>query len=342
LFIKPFTSFALLIGCLSAYIPLQAQQSVVLCTDSTFCVPAVFGMTRSKAIVIKQERVFDYRITSNGTDAGFGQGEDEVKFNKRWEFKLRFPVIMKPGFKMAMGLEYFKEEYHFEGYPENDYPFYKSLEDKPLRSVGTTLYVVKPWLGNRYVMVRIGLKFNGDEGLGNLLDADKLRVSMAPLIGWKKNPYTSFALGFAYSYDFGVQSIYPVISYNHTFNNRLGLETILPLEVKLRYSLSEKNQFYATTKFNGATYNIKLDHPDFPEDQDYYLRKSELRYTLTYEREIHDWLWFSLETGLRSNFNFELADSPRRNANTVIDSEFNSAFLLNASIFVVPPRKFLD
>lgn len=331
-----------MIGCLSAYNPLKAQQSVVICTDSTFCVPAVFGMTRSKAIIIKQERVFNYRITSDGNEAGIGHGEDEVKFNKRWQFKLRFPVIMKAGFKLAMGLEYFKEEYHFEGYPENDYPFYKSLEDKPLRSVGTTFYIVKPWLGNRYFMMRMGLKFNGDEGLGNLLHSDKLRVSAAPLIGWKKNPYTSFAFGFAYSYDFGRQGIYPVFSYNHTFNNRLGLESILPLEVKLRYTMSEKNLFYATTEFNGATYNIKLDDPSFPEDEDYYLRKSEVRFVVTYEREIHDWLWFSLETGVRSNFNFELVDSIKRNANTLIDSDFNNAFLFNASIFVVPPRKFLD
>ena len=299
-------------------------------------------MTRSKGIIIKQERVFNYRISSDGTDAGFGKGEDEVQFNKRWQFKLRFPVIMKPGFKLAMGLEYFKEEYHFEGFPENDYPFYQSLEDKPLRSVGTTFYLVKPWLGNRYFMMRLGVKFNGDEGLGNLIDSDKLRVSVAPLMGWKKNPYTSYAFGFAYSFDFGRQNIYPVIAYNHTFNNRLGLETILPLEVKLRYTLTEKNLFFATTEFNGATYNIKLDEPSFPSDQDYYLRKSELRFTLTYEREIHDWLWFSVETGLRGNFTFELVDSAKRNANVVIDNELNTAYLLNASIFMVPPRKFLD
>ncbi len=329
-------------ACWLSLMSVHAQQSVVLCTDSTFCVPAVFGMTRSKGIIIKQERVFDYRITSDGTEAGYGQGEDEVKFNKRWQFKLRFPVLMKPGFKLAMGLEYFKEEYHFEGFPENDYPLYQSLEDKPLRSIGTTVYLVKPWLGNRYFMMRVGVKFNGDEGLGNLIDSDKLRVSLAPLIGWKKNPYTSYAFGLAYSYDFGRQRVYPVVSYNHTFNNRFGLESILPLEVKLRYTMTEKNLFYATTEFNGATYNIKLDDPSFPEDEDYYLRKSEVRFLVTYEREIHDWLWFSLETGLRSNITFELVDSPKRNANTVIDNEFNSAFLLNASIFVVPPRKFLD
>lgn len=315
---------------------------MVICTDSTFCVPAVFGMPRSKVIIIKHERVFNYRITSDGTDSGFGKGEDDVEYNKRWQFKLRFPLILKSGFKLAMGLEYFREEYHFEGYPENDYPFYKSLENKPLRSVGTTFYLVKPWLGKRYFMMRLGAKFNGDEGLGNLVDSDKLKVSLAPLIGWKINPYTSYAIGFAYSYDFGRQSIYPVISYNHTFSNRLGLESILPLEAKLRYTLSEKNLFYATTEFNGANYNIQLDDPSFPEDQDYFLRKSEIRLQLTYEREIHDWLWFSVEAGLRSNIAFKLTESPKRDANTVIDNEFNSAFLMNASIFVVPPRKFLD
>ena len=190
-------------------------------------------MARSKGIIIKQERVFNYGIKSDGTNAGLGESEDEVEFNKRWQFKLRFPLVMKPGFKLAMGLEYFKEEYHFEGYPENDYPFYRSLEDKPLRSIGATFYIVKPWLGNRYFMMRIGGKFNGDEGLGNMVESDKLRVSVAPLIGWKKNPYTSYAFGFAYSWDFGRQRVYPVISYNHTFTNRLGLESILPLEVKL-------------------------------------------------------------------------------------------------------------
>lgn len=318
-----------------------AQESVIACTDSTFCVPSVFGMTRGKAIILKQERVLNYSITSDGGDSGFGNGEDEVKFNKRWQAKLRFPLLLKPGIKLAMGLEYFKEEYHFEGYPNNDYPFYRSLEDKPLRSIGATFYMVKPWLGNRYFMIRLGAKFNSDRDIGDLLNSDFLRVSVAPLIGWKKNPYTSYAVGFAYSYDFGRQSIYPVFSYNHTFNNRLGLESILPLEAKLRYTISEKNLLYATTRFHGANYSIQLNDPNFPEGEDYILRKSEVRFLVTYEREIHDWLWFSIETGLRSNISFKLMDSPDRNANTLIDNKFNSALLVNVSIFVVPPRKFL-
>ncbi len=319
-----------------------AQGSVVICSDSTFCIPAVFGMSRSKGVIIKQERVLNYKITSDGSDAGFGEGEDEVQFNKRWQFKFRFPLLLKPGFKLAMGLEYFKEEYHFEGYPENDYPLYQSLEDKPLRSIGATFYFIKPWLGNRYFMMRLGMKFNGDRKLGDMLQSKFLRVSVAPLIGWKKNPYTSYAVGFAYSYDFGRQNVYPVFSYNHTFNNRFGIESILPLEVKLRYMLSEKDLFFASTEFNGANYVVQFDDSNFPEGEEYVLRKSEIRFLLTYEREIHDWLWFSLEAGMRTNFTFELTDSPKRNANVLIDNDLNNALLLNVSIFLVPPRKFLD
>jgi len=339
--LKTLVSF-LLVACYMAVSQHSlAQESVIVCTDSTFCVPAVFGMTRGKVIILKQERVLNYSITSDGGDSGFGNGEDEVKFNKRWQAKLRFPLLLKPGIKIAMGLEYFKEEYHFEGAPNNDYPFYRTLEDKPLRSLGATFYMVKPWLGNRYFMMRVGAKFNSDRDIGDLLNSDFLRVSVAPLIGWKKNPYTSYAFGFAYSYDFGKQSIYPVISYNHAFSNRLGLESILPLEVKLRYTITEKNLLYATTRFHGANYSIQLNDPNFPEGDDYILRKSEIRFLVTFEREIHDWLWFSVEAGLRSNISFKLMDSPKRNAITLIDNEFNSALLMNVSIFVVPPRKFL-
>lgn len=297
-------------------------------------------MPRGKGFILKQERVLNYKITSDGSNGGFADSEDEVKLNRRWEAKLRYPVVLKPNFKMAVGLEYFHEEYRFEGYPNNDFPFYQSLEDKSLRSFGTALYMVKPWLGKRYFIMRVGVKLNGDWDFGSMFNTDYLKVSVAPLLGWKQSPYTSFAVGFAYSYDFGRQSIYPILSYNRTFNNRWGLESILPLNVKLRYTRNEKNLFYALTELHGASYNIQLK--GFPEDENLLLRKSEIRFLLSYEKEIHDWLWFGIEAGLRSNIEFSLRDSPKRSAVRLIDNQFNSALLINASIFIVPPRKFLD
>lgn len=322
--------------------PALSQESIIICTDSTFCVPSVHGMPRSKGFSIQQERVLNYRITSDGSDGGLSSSEDEVELNRRWEVKLRFPVLLKPNLKLAVGLEYFHEEYRFEGLPNNDFPFYQSLENKDLRSIGASAYLVKPWLGKRYFIMRVGVNLNGDENFGGMFNSDFLKVSVAPLLGWKHSPFTSFAVGLAYSYDFGRQSIYPIFSYNHTFNSRWGVESILPLNVKLRHTKNDKNIFYATTELNGASYNVTLNGPEFENRQGLILRKSEIRFLLKYEREIHDWLWFGLEAGLRSNIEFSLRESNERNAVRLIENEFNSALVLNASIFIVPPRKFLD
>jgi len=320
----------------------RAQQGIIMCTDSTFCVPAVYGMPRGKGLSIKQERVMNYRIASDGSESGLESSEDEVKLNRRWEVKLRFPLLLKPNIKIAMGLEYFHEEYRFEGFPTNEYPFYQVLEDKPLRSLGASLYIVKPWLGKRYLILRVGANFNADVDLGDMIDGDFLKLSVAPLIGWKTSPYSSMAVGIAYSYDFGRQNIYPVFSYNRTFNSRWGFESILPLNAKLRYTDSEKSLFYATAELNGAAYNIRLDDPSFPMEQDLLLRKSEIRFLVKWEREIHDWLWFGVEAGMRTNFDFSLRDGLKRDADLLIDNDFNSAVLLNLGIFIVPPRKFFE
>lgn len=328
----------LLVSCLT----LEAQQGIIICTDSTFCVPAVYGMPRSKGLSIKQERVMDYRIVSDGSESGLESSEDEVKLNRRWEVKVRVPLIIKANIKVAMGLEYFHEEYRFEGFPSNEYPFYQVLEDKPLRSLGASFYILKPWLGKRYFIMRVGANFNADANLGDMFNGDFLKLSVAPLIGWKTSPYSSMAVGIAYSYDFGRQNIYPVFSYNRTFNSRWGLESILPLNVKLRYTSSEKSLFYVTAELNGAAYNIRLDDPSFPADKDLLLRKSEIRFLLKWEREIHDWLWFGVEAGMRTNFEFSLRNGLTRDADLLIDNDFNSAAVVNLGIFIVPPRKFLE
>ena len=69
--------------------------------------------------------------------------------------------------------------------------------------------------------------------------------------------------------------------------------------------------------------------------------KSEVRFLLCWEREIHDWLWFSIESGIRSNIDFDLSDSPTLQSDQLIENRLNHAFTYGFSLFVVPPRRFL-
>ncbi len=314
------------------------QESIVNCTDSVFCVPGVVGLPRSKGIVIKREVVRNYSIRSSSEEE-FGNAEADVIRNRRYSFKVRFPLVLKDNIKIAGGIKYFFEEFNFENLQPAGYSFYQNLEDKSLKSFRTDLFVMKPTRTNKYFLLRVSAGLNGDYTAENTPNSNFLRFSIAPLIGWKRNEFVSYAFGAGYSYSFGRRRIFPILVYNKTFNSQWGIESVLPAEAKLRYnSLNQKNYLYLKAELDGANYGLRLGDQD---NEITYLEKSEVRFLLSWEREIHDWLWFGIESGFRTNIDFDLTDSPTLRSDRLIENRLNIAFTYGFSLFVVPPRKFL-
>jgi hypothetical protein len=303
--------------------------------------PGVRGMQKPKGIEIKYERILDYSIRSRTRGEGLTDGAGEVRRSRRWDFKAKVPLVNRPAFKLAAGLHYLVEEYRFENVSVKPYPFYTSLEDKSLKSLGASLYLLKSTPGQTFFVIRASVSLNGDYQAGNFPTADYLRVSVSPLLGWKKTPHLSYGLGFSYSYDFGRPAIYPMLVYNQTFNQRWGVEAILPAYVKLRYNINPKSVAYLKAEGNGANYNIRLAYPNRQQTSTYYLRSLAARIVLDYEREIYDFLWCGLEAGVRRNLDFSLATTNRRRSSTVLDNRLNDAFFFEATLFLVPPKRFL-
>ncbi len=323
-------------------IPSIAQESILFCSDSSFCIPSVIGLPRSKGLVIKQEFVTDYGISSKSKIDGTSE-DREVRLNKRFELKVRAPILQKPNIKLAIGFDYFVEEFNFESSINSDFSFYENLEEKPLRSIAGSVFLVKPFIGNKYFLMRVKSELSGDYNKSNLPTNKFLRLSIAALYGIKRNDFTSYAFGFAYRHNFGRNSVLPVISINHSFNAQFGFESILPIKASLRYStLNKKNYFYFKSELKGTNYNLNLSNPGPYENPELFLRKTEIRFLLSYERELHDWLWFGIESGLRSNLAFNLSGNAKRSTDILIDNNLKSAIVYNFSIFIVPPRKFLE
>jgi len=318
-----------------------AQCNLLTCPDSTFCVPSVDGMPRSKGIIFEYERVVDYGIKANSSNPDIGEVNDGgIKVNRQIQFVCRLPIYNKDHLKVALGVRYFTEEFRFDA---TDYPLFQSLEDRPLKSIGLSSYIVKSFRGNKFFLLKLGANLNGDYGKDIAPKADFLRYSVVPLYGWKKNNHIAYGVGLAYSYVFGSPSFIPVFAYNNTFNRQWGLEMLLPGSIRLRHNRTEKDIFYLTTKINGASYRISLDNePAFDQYNILDLKKSEIRLFLTYEREIHDFLWFGINSGIRKNISFYLNDSLSGGGERLIEGNVRRAFFLNVSIFIVPPRKLLE
>ena len=270
----------------------------------------------------------------------FGNSMEEIKRNRRWDMRLRFPIINKPGITIAGGLKYAIEEFRFDNSATNNYALYHNLEDRPLKSTGVHFYLVKPTRSKKYFILRASFDLNGDYGSDKFGKTEFLKFSITPLIGWKQNENLSYAVGVSYGYSFGVPLIIPVFSINKNFNCHLGIESVLPISLKLRYTQNEKNYLYAGLELSGASYRLDDEGGPFSSYNKLHLFRSELRYTVNYEREIHDWLWFGVEAGYRQNLRFSLNNGPKVRSDVIISNKLKGASLINASIFVVPPQSF--
>ena len=309
--------------------------------EREYCNPSVIGLPRAKAIILKYEVQPSYTMRSTGELGTYGNAAGKVSRNNRLDLRLRFPIVHKPSLTIAAGIKYTREEFMYSDEAPMNYPFYKDLEDRPLKSAGIHFYVVKPTRTNKYFMLRTSFDLNGDYGSDKFGKKEFLKFSVTPLIGWKRNENLSYAVGFSYGYTFGRPLILPVFSYNKNFNCNWGIESVLPISVRVRYTKNEKNFFYTGLELGGASYRLDNEGTAFSSYNKLHLFRSELRFTINYEREIHDWLWFGIEAGYRENLRFNLTNGPRGSSDIIVNNKLGGAPLVNASLFVVPPRFFL-
>lgn len=307
-------------------------------TGRRFCDPKLEGMARSKGFSILYERTLDSRITSTSADPAVGNGTATVGRNNKFDIRLKVPAWNRPGLKIIVGLKYFLEEFNFMMPEGLSYPLYKNLEDKNLKSAGWNLSILKPFNETIYLGIRFNADVNGDFSADEFARSSFLKYSLAAIYGWKKCETKTTGIGVYFSYTFGRRSVYPVFVYANTFNKRWGVEGLLPASFKVRRNISEKTLLYAGYEIEGNAYHIKIDNPPLSSYRSLELRRSNIRFTLDFEREIHDWLWFGITGGIRQPLSLNLAREASKRGQNIIENKLALAPFFNASIFIVPPR----
>ncbi|GAA4306280.1 DUF6268 family outer membrane beta-barrel protein [Nibribacter koreensis] len=303
--------------------------------------PSVVGMGRSKGLVVRYEMLPRFGLHSEGKREDIGNAEADVRRNNKFEIKAYAPVINRPHFKMVVGVSYFLEEFNFKQPEGLEYPLYKQLQDKDLRSLDGQVIMLKPFNEKNYLLLRVKGELNGDYGKYSNISFDKyLRTSVEAIFGWKKSPLFSYGFGAQFGYTFGRRSIYPAVLYNRTFNDRWGIESIFPANLTVRRNLSEKSLLFAGYKVEGASYNVTVS-PPFMNNETVELRKSEIRARLRWEREIYDFIWFGVEGGYRYNHRFNVHNGNDPNSDPIIETHIKDAGFVQFDLFLVPPKRFL-
>lgn len=333
-------SFILLSFFLIITIQSFAQEAVTKKKiKKVYCKCTINGLPRGKAASFKYEYRPHYNIATTDKTGAFGNSSNTIKNNGRIEIKVKVPIINKPYLSIIGGIRYAREEYNFKALPDNANPFYKSLEDRPLKSIGANLTVIKPSLSNKFWILRLNANLNGDYKDSPLKTSSYLKFSISPALAWRKSDDLSYAIGLTYSYSFGRSLVFPTFALNYNLNQRWSLESVLPLFIKFRYGFNENFYWYNNIEFSGASYRLNNTNAALATYQSLHLHTSELKFSSSLEKQLVGWLWAGAEVGGAHYFSYDLTNSNRSKKDVIFKSKIHTGMLASISLFLVAPKK---
>jgi hypothetical protein len=116
------------------------------------------------------------------------------------------------------------------------------------------------------------------------------------------------------------------------------MAAILPVNLGFTHIINDKNVVRIINRVTGDSYNVQVK--SYTQDN-LFLKKSDLLSSVVYEREIHDFLWFSAAVGNQFNINFDLFEENafQKRGTPEIDNSLSNTLFFEVGIFLVPPKK---
>lgn len=318
---------------------LLAQQAIaqVDTLSQDYCQPRIKGVPSGKGFSLDYESQPNYSMTTKDKTGLFGDSKINIRTNSRIKVKAKIPILNKPHLSIIAGMRYQKEEYHFENNSNNN-PFFNTLEDKGLKTIGSDFLIMKPTKSKNYWFLRVKADFNGDY-TNNFLRSEFLKFSVSPAWGRKVTEDFTFALGLSYNYRFGSPMVIPIFSFNKNFNEKWDIESILPINVKIRFKPNENLNWINAVELEGASYKLNSLKSEALNFKNTHLHRSDVRFTTRVEKRLSGWFWMAAAAGISENIIYNVTNSNQSKKKILLKNDLKTGFLFNVSIFISPNLK---
>ncbi len=298
-----------------------------------YCTSKVFGISPTKLISLSYDYQLGFDMKANNMANPATSNLDTYSETQKvssmhgLRFIANFPVISKNSLTVNLGATYMESNYQFAN-PASAMQsgLTRSLNAAALRSTGINITVFKPLNEKTFLLFQTSHDLNGDYRLGEFQSLGLLKHSALAVFGWRKHDRLQWGLGVSRTYRVGALNYIPIILYNYTSENRKwGIEAVFPAKAAYRRSFSPRSILLFGYELEGNSYalrNRSIYNGNFnelafekPMPHELELRRSEMRIRLTYERALYQFVWLSVQAGLRYNwrnsYNIDMGDSFR-------------------------------
>jgi hypothetical protein len=246
------------------------------------------------------------------------------------------PVISRTRGILNINASYWRTAYNgADAFPD---VLYNSLDERGLHHASLGATVFKPLNEKNFII----LQATGDAAFlteqGASINSKAFTSSATAIYGWKRSDSLMFGIGVARTYRLGRLIHVPVLMYNRTFNDRWGLEILLPARAAVRHNFNPKTLATLGFELEGTQYAWYRNNVGVPggTGSTLFLQRGEAKPRLNIERKLFGFWWLALQTGVRVNGRFVVVDRYNgKEQHEVITTNLGSPFYLNLSLNLV-------
>jgi len=297
----------------------------------TFCQPGVLGKSRSKGL----------EVVYGNRGSGYYNGEnfeltDRPSNYRRWEslkISLKVPIIIKDELKILIGYKYYGEYFNFDRIGNDFSTVINGLNTSPLKSNNFSVIVSRSLDERRYLAVRFRYGLNGNYKGFLKNDQRYAAYNLLGIYGIKPNENFEWGVGLTFSKNFRRFIVLPLVVVNKNFNEKWGMELVLPGLAYMRYNASEKDILLGGLEFNSKNFRLDIAEPSLP-NLDYAYNQSHILSSIRYQRQLFPWVWASIQAGYL--FNFSTRFEAKNSNTTAFELTPSNDLFFKIGIFISP------
>jgi hypothetical protein len=247
--------------------------------------------------------------------------------------QVNIPVISNTKLIWQLGANYWGSNLKFDTTGNN--AFITKLQSKGMHTAGINTTIFKPLNEKNFLIFQASADVNGVfDGLDEV-NSKAITISGAIIYGWKKSEKNMFGIGISRTYRAGQAIFVPIVLWNKTFNDRWGMEMLLPARAHLRRNFSTSNILQLGYELEGNQYWMSTASPN----GQVFIQRGEFKPRLMWDKKIKGFFWLNAQAGLRYNWRFDVMNEydARKDSQLFFRSKLNNPFYFSIGLNFVSP-----
>jgi hypothetical protein len=248
--------------------------------------------------------------------------------------QLNIPIIATNKLIWQLGANYWGSKFQVMKPGSNS--FANQLNQSSLVSAGINTTIFKPLNETNFLIFQASADINGLFTPESTISSNALTLSATAIYGWKKSEKNMIGTGISRTYRAGRLLYVPVLFWNKTFNDKWGMELLLPARGFVRYNINTSNIIQAGFELEGNQFSMTIPSA---QTVPYFIQRGEFKPKIMWDKKITGFLWFSAQVGLRYNYRFDVMNKydGKEDNERYFTSKLGNPLFVNFSLNFVSP-----